>query len=229
MPPDVGARAAEADDGPRIAAPTELERFRRALRRRRLAAGMTQVQLAGPKYSHPFVSSIESGRRGASKEAVDYFAQRLGISTHELWGDIGPHWTMQMTADLRDKGSHQRVPGTLTRTLENLARDGEIHSSVLVTLHLEIGWLDLRRDAPSAKANLRRCLELAGQDDSLLGEIAEANAEPARLVEERDPEEARERYKNATIVLMELLGRSPRLTRLERLRRRDRPGPGRVG
>ncbi|MDQ3913779.1 MAG: helix-turn-helix domain-containing protein [Actinomycetota bacterium] len=213
----------------RIVSATELKRFGRALRNRRLAAGMTQAQLEGSKYTHSFISSVESGRRGASKEAVEYFAQRLGIPAEEVWGDIEPHWAMQMATDLRDKGRYHECRALLARTLENLARDREIHSSVLVTLHLEMGWLDLPRDAASAEAHLRRCLELAGQDDLLMGEIAEANAGLGRLLEERDPEEALERYKNATIVPMELLGRSPRLTRLQRLRRRDRPRPGRVG
>lgn len=204
---------------PRIDATPEQKRFGRRLRERRRAAGLSQAQLAGNRFSHAFVSSVESGRRGASKEAIDYFAQRLGIPVEELWGDAGPHWVMKMAIDLREKGHHRESRGLLTRTLENLARDREIHPRVLVALHLELGWLDLSKDPANAEAHLRRCLELAGGDDLLLGERAEAEAGLGRLFDGRDVNEARERYKAATTLLLELLGRSLRLTRLERARR----------
>lgn len=210
----------------RIQATPEQTRFGRRLRERRLAAGLSQAELAGKRFSHAFVSSIESGRRGASKEAIDYFAQRLGIPVEQLWGDVGPHWVMQMAIDLRDKGHHQESRALLMRTLENLARDREIHPRVLVALHLELGWLDLTKDPANAEAHLRRCLELAAEDDLLLGERAEAHAGLGRLLDERDVNEARRRYREATALLLELLSRSPRFTRLERARRSGSPRSG---
>jgi tetratricopeptide (TPR) repeat protein len=56
----------------------------RRMRRLRLARGMTQKELADPKYSYAYVSTIEAGRRTPSREAVEHFAQRLGVSADEL-------------------------------------------------------------------------------------------------------------------------------------------------
>lgn len=56
----------------------------RRLRRLRLARGMTQKELAEPKYSYAYVSTIEAGRRTPSREAVEHFARRLGVSPEEL-------------------------------------------------------------------------------------------------------------------------------------------------
>lgn len=214
----------------RVDATGERKRFGQRLRQRRLAAGLSQAQLAGKRFSHAFISTVETGRRGASKNAIDYFAQRLGIPSAELWGDIGPHWAMQMALDLREKGLHQESRDLLVTTLENLQRDNEVQPRVLAVLHLELGWLDLPTDPASAEKHLSRCLELAGDDDLLLGERAEASAGLGHVFEERQPEESLRRYKASALLLMDLLGRSPRFTRLERLRRLtwSRAG-GRVG
>ncbi len=54
------------------------------LRRLRLARGMTQKELANERYTHAYVSSIESGRRRPSREAAEHFASRLGVDVDEL-------------------------------------------------------------------------------------------------------------------------------------------------
>jgi tetratricopeptide (TPR) repeat protein len=54
------------------------------MRRLRVARGMTQRELASPKYTHAYVSTIESGRRTPSREALEHFAGRLGVDVDEL-------------------------------------------------------------------------------------------------------------------------------------------------
>jgi tetratricopeptide (TPR) repeat protein len=54
------------------------------LRRMRHAQGMTQSELAAPRYTHAYVSSIESGRRRPSRHALEHFASKLGIDIDEL-------------------------------------------------------------------------------------------------------------------------------------------------
>jgi len=54
------------------------------MRRLRVAKGMTQRELAEPKYTHAYVSTIEAGRRKPSREALEHFAGRLGVDVDEL-------------------------------------------------------------------------------------------------------------------------------------------------
>lgn len=190
----------------------ELTRVGRRLRELRLAAGMTQAELAGRRFSHAYVSVLEAGRREPSRAAVDYFAQRLGVAVEELWSEKGATWALQMAEDLRASGQHSESRELLARTLGNLERDRELHPRVLVVLHRELARIDLDRDAGSAAEHLRRCLELAGDDDSMLAERAEAHAGLADLARRKgDTADAMEHYRQATSLLLELVGRRPSL------------------
>ena len=46
----------------------------------RLAAGLSGAAVATPRYTVSYVSQIEAGRRRPSPEALEYFAQRLGVT-----------------------------------------------------------------------------------------------------------------------------------------------------
>jgi tetratricopeptide (TPR) repeat protein len=54
------------------------------LRRLRLARGLTQKDLAAPRYTHAYVSTLEAGRRQPSRKAVEFFADKLGVHVDEL-------------------------------------------------------------------------------------------------------------------------------------------------
>lgn len=54
------------------------------LRQLRLDRGLTQQQLAEPRYTGAFVSTIEAGRRRPSPAALEHFASRLGVDAEEL-------------------------------------------------------------------------------------------------------------------------------------------------
>jgi tetratricopeptide (TPR) repeat protein len=54
------------------------------LRKLRTTRGLTQKELAAPKYTHAYVSTIESGRRHPSREALEHFAGKLGVDPDEL-------------------------------------------------------------------------------------------------------------------------------------------------
>lgn len=188
----------------------ELIRVGKRLRELRLAAGMTQAELAGRRFSHAYVSVLESGRREPSRAAVDYFAQRLGIQVEELWSEKGASWALQMAEDLRAEGLHGESRELLARTLGNLERDRELHPRVLVVLHRELARVDLTTDPASAAAHLQKCLELAGDDDSMLAERAEAHAGLGELLlKDAELAGAVEQYRKATSLLLELVGRRP--------------------
>jgi tetratricopeptide (TPR) repeat protein len=54
------------------------------LRQLRTGKKLTQRELASPRYTHAYVSSIESGHRTPSHEALEHFAAKLGVSIEEL-------------------------------------------------------------------------------------------------------------------------------------------------
>src|SRR5438093_6695627 len=54
------------------------------IRRLRTAKGLTQKELAAPRYTHAYVSSIESGHRRPSQTALEHFASKLGVPADEL-------------------------------------------------------------------------------------------------------------------------------------------------
>src|SRR5947207_1628630 len=56
----------------------------RRIRRLRTAKGLTQKALAAPRYTHAYVSSVESGHRTPSREALEHFAAKLEVSVDEL-------------------------------------------------------------------------------------------------------------------------------------------------
>ena len=49
------------------------------LRSLRLAAGLTQTELAGERFSKEYVSQIERGKTRPTRETIDWLAERLGV------------------------------------------------------------------------------------------------------------------------------------------------------
>ena len=81
---------------------------------------------------------------------------------------------------------------------------------MLVVLHRELARIDLERDPASARAHLERCLELAGDDDSMLAERAEAHAGLGELLmKDGQADQAVGQYRRASSLLLELVGRRP--------------------
>jgi tetratricopeptide (TPR) repeat protein len=64
------------------------ESFAARLLRLRVAAGLTQRQLAGEALHPSYVSLLESGRRVPTPAAVDALAARLGVTSGELSGEV---------------------------------------------------------------------------------------------------------------------------------------------
>src|SRR5438094_8589841 len=54
------------------------------LRHLRVAAAMTQTDLAGDRFSKEYVSQIERGKTRPTRETIDWLAQRLGVDAGYL-------------------------------------------------------------------------------------------------------------------------------------------------
>src|SRR3989442_7540458 len=51
------------------------------VRQLRVAAGMTQTDLAGNRFSKEYVSQIERGKTRPTRETIDWIAERLGVDS----------------------------------------------------------------------------------------------------------------------------------------------------
>src|SRR2546426_3295293 len=99
------------------------------LRQLRVAAGMTQTDLAGERFSKEYVSQIERGKTRPTRETIEWIANRLGVDADFLANGV--------TADQRG-----RVEATLaraeamieaTREEEAIAMFEDVRSAVLAT------------------------------------------------------------------------------------------------
>lgn len=68
----------------------------------RQAKGLTQKELAEPYYTHAYVSRIEADLRRPSPEALEHFAQRLGLDVEELRTGRPPTLVSEMELGLRE-------------------------------------------------------------------------------------------------------------------------------
>ena len=69
------------------------------LRAARLAAGLTQQQLADGRYTKAYVSALENGLSRPSMVALNFFSDRLGIAPSKLINDEPAGWA-RIEADL---------------------------------------------------------------------------------------------------------------------------------
>jgi tetratricopeptide (TPR) repeat protein len=69
------------------------------LRQARLAAGLTQQQLAGDRYTKAYISALENGIAKPSMAALNYIAPRLGTTASEILSDPTVAWA-RIEADL---------------------------------------------------------------------------------------------------------------------------------
>src|SRR5688572_15903933 len=72
------------------------------LRRLRQSAGLTQRELALPRYTHAYVSTIEAGRRTPSRAAIEYFADKLSVGVDELLTGRPPDLMARLEFEIQD-------------------------------------------------------------------------------------------------------------------------------
>ena len=120
------------------------------LKKMRLAAGLTQAELAAPSYTHAYVSSIEAGRRRPSPAALEHFAGRLRADVDELAtgrpADLGARLAIQLQ-DARRKVSAGDFNGA-EEEYERISKDAKRY--------------DLQRLLAKAQVGLALCAERKG-------------------------------------------------------------------
>jgi len=116
------------------------------LRQLRVAAAMTQTDLAGDRFSKEYVSQIERGKTRPTGETIDWLAQRLGVDSGFLANGVSADERGRVDAALA------RAEALLEarRTDEALEEFESVRSAVLAT-----GMPELEARALSGEATAR--------------------------------------------------------------------------
>jgi tetratricopeptide (TPR) repeat protein len=115
------------------------------LRQLRVAAGMTQTDLAGERFSKEYMSQIERGKTRPTRETTDWLAQRLGVDAGFLANGVSADERGRVDAALA------RAEALLEarRNDEALAEFEDIRAAVLAT-----GMQELESRALSGEATV---------------------------------------------------------------------------
>jgi tetratricopeptide (TPR) repeat protein len=89
------------------------------IRKARLAAGLTQSQLAGSSYTKAYVSALENGLIHPSVSALGYLAGQLGVTPARLLGDAESTWTRLEADVLLAAGDWERAADAFLALLES--------------------------------------------------------------------------------------------------------------
>lgn len=135
------------------------------IRRLRTKQGLTQRELAAPKYTHAYVSTIEAGRRVPSREALEYFARKLGVGADELLtgrpADLQPRLELALH-ETRIAISEGRF-GEVDEELRRIAREAKRFDLPRIqakALEIRGLWLERGGRAEDALSEYQRAEEL---------------------------------------------------------------------
>src|SRR5437588_1834241 len=149
---------------PRAAASAGV-RLGERLRQLRIAASLTQSELAGARFSKEYVSQIERGKTRPARETIEWLAERLGVDADFLANGV--------TADQRG-----RVETALARAdalteanreTEAMAELDDVRTAVLATglPELEVRLLSGEALARARLGEVRRAIELLNRARAL--------------------------------------------------------------
>ena len=119
------------------------------LRTARLAARLTQQQLASPRYTKAYVSALENGLSRPSMAALTFFAERLGLSAERFLGDGPAGWT-RLEADLALASHHWQEAADAFRALLTATDAPLQRAELLLGLSEALVRLDRGAEAVSA-------------------------------------------------------------------------------
>lgn len=134
------------------------------LHRLRSDRGLTQKDVAGERYSAAFVSTIESGRRNPSRDAIEYFAERLGVDETELMTGRPAH----VLAELQLRLATARH----ARSTDELAEAVRLYTDVAYDAQAS----GLPRIEAAAIHGLALCDHRGGDVSAAMGRLDEAEA-----------------------------------------------------
>ncbi|SFG90344.1 helix-turn-helix domain-containing protein [Amycolatopsis regifaucium] len=145
---------------------TEAESLGARIRRLRKARGLTQRELAEPRYDRGFLAKVESGSRLPSDDVLSHLAVRLGLTEDELRFGRPPGAAEELTAALEtayrelQQGGLDAAEREFSRIEDRAAAyrlpDVRCHARFYLG---EVRWQ--RYDIPSAAEGFAHAMELA--------------------------------------------------------------------
>jgi transcriptional regulator with XRE-family HTH domain len=138
------------------------ERIGSRLRAARLAAHLTQAQVAGDRYTKAYVSALEKGSAKPSMAALTYFSERLGLTpTHFLDDDDGL-WP-RLAADLALASFKFEEAITAYQSLVDLDPPDRTRGELLAGLAEAYAGIGKGPECIAAAADAVRLLDAAGR------------------------------------------------------------------
>jgi tetratricopeptide (TPR) repeat protein len=151
---------------PRTAPQPSSLRLGERLRQLRVAAGMTQTELAGDRFSKEYVSQIERGKTRPTGETIEWLAARLGVDAAFLANGVSSDDRSRVEAALA------RAEALLedAQDDESLAELDGVRSAVLATglPELEVRAIRTESYALMRQGEVRRAIELLARARNLV-------------------------------------------------------------
>jgi transcriptional regulator with XRE-family HTH domain len=88
------------------------------VRAARVAAHLTQQELAGPTYSKSYISAVERGKMTPSFQALSTLAERLGVTRSYLLGEETREQTLETPKEQREDEQQRALPSEAERLLQ---------------------------------------------------------------------------------------------------------------
>src|SRR5919204_3134313 len=128
------------------------------LRQLRVAAGMTQTQLAGHRFSKEYVSQIERGKTRPTRETINWLAERLGVDAGYLANGVSADERGRVDSSLAR--AEALIEGR--RNLEAIEEFESVRSAVLATgmVELEVRALSGEATARMREGQVREAIDL---------------------------------------------------------------------
>ena len=144
------------------------------VRQLRVAAGLTQTELAGDRCSKEYVSQIERGKTRPPRETIDWIAERLGVDAEFLANGVSADQRGRVEAAL----ARGEALTEANRELEAIAEFEDVRSAVLATglPELEVRALNGEAYARLREGEVREALELLNRSRSRNGPASRATS-----------------------------------------------------
>jgi tetratricopeptide (TPR) repeat protein len=135
------------------------------LRQLRVAAGLTQTDVAGTRYSKEYISQIERGKTRPTRETVEWLAQRLGVNADFLQSGVSTDERTRIETRL----ARAEALSEASEQLEAIEHVEDIKTAVLASgsPELELRMLAVEAWARQSVGQVREAIDLLSRARSI--------------------------------------------------------------